>query len=205
MAIAREIPDGLWGEFRKTIHDQCQPRSQGLSSLLGTRWNLCKQNLPSESVKQTDNLDSLELKMAAFIKFSFVKFVTREENFQSGTQTLNLWKKRDEIEYQSSHGFDLTGMTNEMSYLKFAPQSTLVTTHAVHDTRNVPEMKLEFFLKKKAIQRLVISRDCSIFTAWLFFWLIPVWSKKPKAVSLSPVYTSNFYVATVYGNFYLPV
>ena len=128
------------------------------------------QALPSESVEQTDNLDSLELKMAAFIKFSFIKFLTREENFQSGAQTLNLWKKRDEIEYQSSQGFDLTGMTNEMSYLKFAPQSTLVTTHAVHDTRNVPEMKLEFFLKKKkAMQRLVISRTAVYLQLGIFF------------------------------------
>lgn len=84
---------------------------------------------------------------------------------------MNLWKKRDEIEYQSSHGFDLTGMTNEMSYLKFAPQSTLVTTHAVHDTRNVPEMKLEFFLKKKkAMQRLVISRTAVYLQLGIFFF-----------------------------------
>lgn len=131
---------------------------------------MCKQNLPSESVEQTDNLYSLELKMAAFIKFSFVKFLTREENFQSGAQTLNLWKKRDEIKYQSSQGFDLTGMTNEMSYLKFAPQSTLVTTHAVHDTRNVPEMKLEFFLKKKSDAKAGDFKGCSIFTAWHFFF-----------------------------------
>ena len=128
--------------------------------------------------------------MAAFIKFSFIKFLTREEDFQSGAQTLNLWKKRDEIEYHSSQGFDLTGMTNEMSHLKFAPQSTLVTTHAVHDTRNVPEMKLEFFLKKKKNDaKAGHFKDCSIFTAWHFFFpqkrydeamLMPVWSKNPQ-------------------------
>ena len=161
-----------------------------LSSLLGTRSNRCKQNLPSESVEQTDNLDSLELKMAAFIKFSFIKFLTREENFQSGTQTLNLWKKRDEIEYQSSQGFDLTRMTNEMSYLKFAPQSTLVTTHAVHDTRNVPEMKLEFFLKKKkkrckgwSFQGLQYIYSLAFFFSQKRYdeaMLMPVWSKNQK-------------------------
>lgn len=121
--------------------------------------------------------------MAAFIKFSFVKFVTREENFQSGTQTLNLWKKRDEIEYQSSHGFDLTGMTNEMSYLKFAPQSTFVTTHAVHDTRNVPEMKLEFFLKKSDT-KVGYFKGLQYIYSLAFFLAHTCMVKKPKAVSL---------------------
>lgn len=57
--------------------------------------------------------------MTVLVKLSVVKLVTREEDFKGGAQALNL---------------------------KLAPQPTLVTTNTVHDTGDIPKVKLELFL-----------------------------------------------------------